>query len=356
MPKRPANRNPKPPRGVEVAPRRMRLGLWIASTLVVGVAMLALGLWAIRSRTVLAPKEAAGQALKMGEAAKAEQLLARASDMAPSDPGPWLLRLELLRVEDRQIEAQRVGWEAYRAVRGPTRRAVLRAITLAMLADTPDDLARDTLARWIAADPTDIDARVALIQRIAAQPRSGDLDRPARVDALTKLVAEHPDHIAAREAIVLALADSGEIDRGRSVLKAWPEASRDARYHRLAGRWDLEYDHQPARAVESFREALKELPHDWRTRYRLARALRNAGHEDEAKTAARDVEKLREALDPVALGRRLDHDLATLEDPKSGLDLADLCARAGLAKLAEAWTQDAETARPIDPLRGDPRP
>ena len=356
MSKRTANRTPKPRGDAAIAAPRGRRGLWIAAALVGGAAMLAWGLWAIRPRTVLSPKEEAGLALKRGEAAKAERLLARASDVVPNDPGPWLLRLELLRVEDRQIEALRVGWDAYRAVRGPSQQSVLRAITLAMLADTPADLARDTLARWIAADPDDVDARVARLQRIAAQPRAGDPDRPARIDTLAKLVADHPEHLAAREALILALADSGEVDRGRSVLAEWPQAGRDARYHRLAGRWALEYDRQPARAVESFRESLKTLPHDWRTRSRLARALQNAGLGDEAKRAARDVERLREALDPVVLGPRLDHDLATLNDPKSRLDLADLCARAGLANLADAWRIDAEAASPIDPLRADQRP
>ena len=346
-----ATRAPRPRRNGSAIRPRSRRGQWLAFSIVAGAAMLALGVWAIRSRTVPSPKEEARLSLAKGEAARAERALAHASELAPADPEPWLLRLELLRVEDRQIEAQRLGWEAYHAVRGPSRRAVLSAITLAMLADTPDDLARDTLSRWIAADPGDVNARVALLQRIAASPRAGDPDRPARVESLAKIVADHPGHVAASEALVLALADSGDPDGGRLALAAWPKSGRDARYHRLAGRWDLEYDRRPARAVDSFRESLKELPHDWRTRSRLARALQNSGLADEAKNAAIDVERLREALDPVALGRRLDHDLAALDDPKSRLDLADLCARAGLKRLADAWRRDAGESPARDPIR-----
>lgn len=324
----------------------------IAITAIAGATVFAVGVWALQSQAVPPPKDEARKALANGQAAKAERALAHASRRDPVDPEPWMLRMELLRLEDRQVEAQRLGWEAYSAVQGASRRAILREITLALLADTPDDLARETLARWIEADPSDIDSRVALLQRIAASPRATDPDRIARVDSLRKIVEEHPDHIGAREALVLALADSGDPDQGRSVLAGWPEAGRDARYFRLAGRWDLEYDRLPTRAAESFREALKELPHDWRTRYRLARALRNAGLPEEAKRVATEVERLREVLDPVVLGRRLDHDLATLDEPKSRLDLADLCTRAGLTKLGDAWKLDAEQADAVDPIHG----
>lgn len=284
----------------------------------------------------------ARKALENGQAAKAELALMRVVKLEPGDPVPWLLLLEILRVEDRQIEAQEIGWDAYRSVRGPSRRLVLRAMTLALLADAPDDLARTTLARWSDADPSDVNARVALLQRIAVSPTTEDPDRASRVASLSAIVAAHPGHVGAYEALVMALADSGDPDRGRGVLNTWPAQARDARYARIKGRWDLEYDHKPAQAVEAFRESLKVLPHDWRTRYRLARALRNAGREDEAKQAAVDVEKLREALDPVVLGQRLDKDLAALDDPKSRLDLAELCRKTGLLKLADAWRRDAQ--------------
>ena len=346
MARRPATRTAKP--RLEAPPRRRAAMVGVATAALVVV--VAVAIWAVRSRSGPAPKDEAAEALARGEAARAERALIRAGWLAPADPEPWLLRLEILRVEDRQVEAQRVGWLAYRAVGDRDRRIVLRAMTLALLADPPDDLARSTLARWVEADPQDVAAQVALIQRIAASPRAGDPDRAARVAALSRIVSAHPEHVEAREALVLALADAGEPDHGRSVLGAWPEASRDARYHRLRGRWDLEYDHAPARAVESFRASLEELPQDWRTCYRLARALRNAGKYAEANRAAEAVERLREALDPLAMGRRLDRDLADLDDAKSRLDLADLCERAGLKRLAEAWRRDAE--KPLtDPLR-----
>lgn len=315
-------------------------------------------------RSSIPTKEAARiearEALAAGQAARAERALIRQTELDPSDPEPWLLRLEMLRVEDRQTEAQSVGWEAYQAVRGPAQRQVLRAMTLALLADTPEEIARATLARWVEADRQDLDARVAQLQRMATSPRAGDPDRASRVAALSELVAAHPDHLAAREALILSLADSGDPDRGRAALDAWPPARRDARYHRLKGRWELEYDRRYPDAVASFTLALSDLPHDWRTHARLARALRNANRDADARRAAETVETLREALDPVVLGNRLDADLSSLDQPRSRLDLSDLCRRVGLSRLADAWSRDASATAPsvgggIRPLIPEPR-
>ena len=51
-------------------------------------------------------------------------------------------------------------------------------------------------------------------------------------------------------------------------------------------RWQLDYEGRPDEALAAFRRALEELPHDWRTRYRLARALEAVGRRDEARAPA----------------------------------------------------------------------
>jgi thioredoxin-like negative regulator of GroEL len=285
-------------------------------------------------------------ALAAGRAAQAERALERACALAPELAEPWLLRLEVLRVEDRPLEAQDVGWRAYASVPPALRAEILRALTLALLAETPDDLARRTLARWAAADPADLDARVALRRRAAVAPRDGDPTRAARIAELAALLESRPDHVGLREATVLDLADAGEPDRGRALLDAWPEPGRDARYLRLAGRWALEYDGRPAAAAVALREALRSWPHDWPTRYRLARALAAAGDRDAARAEAEAVRRLREALDPARLGPRLDAALARPDDPDARRDLAALAAQVGLDRLAAAWRQAADEATP----------
>ncbi|GAC1474442.1 MAG: hypothetical protein NVSMB9_24830 [Isosphaeraceae bacterium] len=306
-------------------------------------------------------------ALALGRVAEADRALARATDADPTNPEPWRLRLERLRMEDLALEALKVGWSAYAAVPSRARRGVLRDLTLALLADLPDDLARETLTRWANADPSrpDRDARVALLRRIAAMPRSGDPDRASRVDELSHLLAADPAHRVAREALVTALADSGEPERGRAVLEAWPAADRDARYWRLRGRWDLEYDRRPDRASAAFQRALADLPHDTKTRFRLSRALHALGREAEARREALAVNRTREALDPLRLGPRLASDLDRIADPAALADLADLCAHVGLDSLADAWNREAAEAREArqarpeergQPLGSGPRP
>jgi predicted Zn-dependent protease len=280
--------------------------------------------------------------LALGQAAQAEVSLHRAIRADPASPEPWRLLLEILLVEDRTLEAQRLGWEAYDQVNPVARRELLRELTLGLLADLPDEQIRTTLRRWVDADGDDIDAQVALWQRIAAQPRAADPDRPSLLTALEALLTKHPDHIGARAALVTALADAGEPDRGRALLDSWPESTRDARYWRLRGRWDLEYDHRPEQAAAALRTALADLPHDWRSWFRLARALHVLGRDNDSQQAADAVSRIREILDPLVLGPRLHAAFDHLDDPAALHDLAALCNRAGLTRLADAWLMEAQ--------------
>jgi hypothetical protein len=263
---------------------------------------------AARGPTHLAEARAA---LALGYAAQAEQSLRRAIAADSAGAESWRLLLEVLRVEDRAIDAQRVVWESYDRVPAASRREVLRELTLALLLDVPDETARLALKRYIAADPADVDARVAMLRRIAAEPRATDPDRSARLAQLEALVADHPEHVGAREALVAALADAGEPDRGRAALDGWPgpEAARDGRYWRLRGRWELEYDRHPDRAEAAFRRAVEAMPEDWRSWSGLARALTRLGRAAEAHRAAEAVVRIREALEPTSLLARLDDDL-----------------------------------------------
>jgi thioredoxin-like negative regulator of GroEL len=179
---------------------------------------------------------------------------------------------------------------------------------------------------------------------MAAMPRGDDPDRASRITELTSLLARAPGDLPTREALIIALADAGEPDRGRVVLDAWPKTARDARYWRLRGRWDLDYDHLPEPASQAFARALADLPQDWKTRFRLARALHALGREDDSRREAEAVGRIREALEAESLGPRLSSDLDRTDDPVALRDLAGLCARAGLTHLADAWRREADAA------------
>jgi tetratricopeptide (TPR) repeat protein len=290
--------------------------------------------------------------LALGRAAQAERSLHRAIAANPSDVTPWQLLLKIFRIEDRALEAEQTGWKAYTSVHPDARPELLRELTLSLLADLPDDTLRTTLKRWVEADPADVDAEVAFWQRIAVAPRADDPDRPTLLATLAFLLSSHPNHTGTREALVATLADTGEPERGRALLDTWPEATRDARYWRLRGRWNLEYDRQPEQAVTAFQSALRTFPQDWRTWYRLSRALHALGRDDEGRRAAESVSRIREVLDPLTLGPRLDVAVNHLDDPASLQDLASLCQRAGLERLADAWRALAQ--KPVTHPNAEP--
>ena len=102
-------------------------------------------------------------------------------------------------------------------------------MTLALLADTPDELARTTLQRWVSEDSSDSEARVALLRRIAANPREGDPPRAARIETLEELLRRHPESVSTRETLLQELADAGDSKRDQQVLKEWPMRDRDGR-------------------------------------------------------------------------------------------------------------------------------
>ena len=105
---------------------------------------------------------------------QAELAYTEQSAADPSEPESWRLLLQILRVEDRTLDAQRLGWQAYDTVHPDARRELLRQLTLAFLADLlPEEKIRTTLRRWVEADVNDVDAQVALWQRIVTQPRAG---------------------------------------------------------------------------------------------------------------------------------------------------------------------------------------
>ncbi|WP_165246550.1 tetratricopeptide repeat protein [Paludisphaera soli] len=303
----------------------------------------ALTLWrrvnASPSATAATRLEEGRACLALGRAAQGEAALREATAADPKLAKAWALRLEILRVEDRWFDASAVGWEAFEAVAPEDRAAVLRELTLAAISDLPDDLARDALKKWIAADPEDVEAEAALQRRIGADPRSDDPDRPTRLARLEELVARHSGSPSAREALATLLADGGDVERGREVLDAWPEPARDGRYDRLVGRWKLEYDARPEEAVGPLARAIEAAPHDWRTHYRLARALTILGRREEAAKEAKATARIREALDPMTLGPALEDAFAKVDRPSARATIADACARVGLDRLARAWRE-----------------
>ena len=157
-----------------------------------------------------------------------------------------------------------------------------------------------------------------------------DPNRLTVLAALEALLTKHPAHINAREALITALGDFGEPDRGRILLDTWPEATRTPVTGVSAVGRELEYDHHPHDAVTAIQIAIADLPQDWRSWYRLARAFHILGRDSESQRAAETVSRIREVLDPLALEPRLHVAFDHLDDPTALRDLAALCNRGWL--------------------------
>ena len=191
-----------------------------------------------------------------------------------------------------------------------------------------------------------------MLQRIAAQPRADDPDRPSRLAELETLVAEHPGHPGARGA--------GDRPGRRRRARPRPRGARRLAGSRARPRRPLLAAPRPvgARVRPAPRSGrgriparLETFPHDWRSWSGLARALTRLGRDAEARQAAEAVGRIREALEPAALGPRLDDDFRHLDDPRSLRDLADLADHAGLSRLAGAWRAEAEAPATPPPGR-----
>ncbi len=113
----------------------------------------------------------------------------------------------------------------------------------------------------------------------------------------------------------------------------------------------LRRDHRPDQAVTALQAALVDFPQDWRIHYRLARALQIVNRPEEARREAETVGRIRELLDPLTLGPKLNAAFSHLDEPAAFQTLANLCARAGLTRLAGVW-RAAGTPPTTGTLRG----
>lgn len=287
---------------------------------------------------------AARACLALHRAQEADSLLQQAAETAPDRAEAWLPRMERLRTLSRSWDAWTLGWTAYRSVSPQQRPRILRSLTLATLAEAPQDQARSLLQNWLKADPTDAPAEIALIHRAIELPEPDDPPLNQRLVRLDQLVEAHPADSAGWEASVETLLLAGEVQRARAALDAWPAPQRETnpRYWRLLGRWEQDHGRDPEGAATAYRQALAAQPHDWKTLYRLARALRALGRLEESNQAAQRTRILRERLEPESLGPRLNHSLQHFEQISAQSELAKICSGLGLESLATAWTELAK--------------
>jgi len=276
-------------------------------------------------------------ALRADHPSVAMRLLEQWSDKSPDKPEGWVIFLDLLRVlgqTDRIIEITDQIAANEIARRSPE---VLMTATLGLLTDLEPALIRQRLTRWAAAEPGEPLAAAALLQRYNENPLPDDPSRDNRLQSARSLLEKFPDNIDIRQALVEMLLTSGQFEEAGKLLQDWPAAGQNSvGFQRLKGRYlqDSIQDYQ--NAIASFEMVLKKASYDWKTRYRLARALKAVGKEKEAASESARMLEIREILDPTRLEPIIRQAFPKGKAPEP-FQIISLLNKIGLNSLARSW-------------------
>jgi tetratricopeptide (TPR) repeat protein len=105
-----------------------------------------------------------------------------------------------------------------------------------------------------------------------------------------------------------------------------------------------------AEAVPALRQAVEANPRDYESRHQLAQALRSIGEvaqaDEEAKRAVQTTEQI------AKLAELNQQAILHPTDAEVRIELAELCERLGMSKLAAMWHKAAESCRRFAPLEG----
>lgn len=257
----------------------------------------------------------------------------------PGKPDGWLLILDLARIFGSSDMMMENTNEILNHALVNRSTAVLLASTLGLLTDLEQLEVRARLNKWSANEQESPLAKAYLLLRYAENPLPEDPPRDLRIEQARILASRHPDSVAVLTALIETLFNGGYYQEATEVLDKWPLEDRTGTaYHRLQGRrlQDVEGKHRDA--VGEYEEALKFMPHDWKTRYRLARALAASGKIEESRKEARRMSEIRESLDPIHLGELLKAVLPKGRSPEPER-LVGLLRKIGLNPLADAWVE-----------------
>lgn len=264
-------------------------------------------------------------------------------------PDGWLLILDLLRVLG---DADLFSAEVESLLQSPVAMrttSVLSSATLGLLTDLDQAEVRSRLKRWVENEPDHPLAQAALLLRYALNPLPEDPSRDERLKQARELLLRFPDSSMARSALAETLFNSGLYEEVAVVLDGWPNSQRvTTSWHRLQGRRLQDLIQKPEEAVAEYQLVLKSMPHDWKTRYRLARALMAGGIADEARQQAHRMTEIRELLEPTALEPVLKRAMPKGRPPEPA-QMVPLLQKIELNSLAKSWLEWQASQRFIQP-------
>lgn len=146
---------------------------------------------------------------------------------------------------------------------------------------------------WLKNDPNNEDLQVALAIYIARSSSDQSLQMNdskfisgGDLSLINECLKKYPHNREVLAYFIENALEKGNLDRVAELLESAPEdAEQDSRFWRFKGRY-LALKNQLNPAEDSFSQALKLNPYDWRTRLGLAEILRRKGKLTEAKKMA----------------------------------------------------------------------
>ncbi|MBI1325040.1 tetratricopeptide repeat protein [bacterium] len=263
----------------------------------------------------------------------------------------WQLSIEIRRALGDSDGVNEIMREMLRSDEARRSLALLSAATFGILTAMNAEESRERLQRWAKAEP---DSPLAEAWALARRIEDSDLAGPIGAESLEEVSAlaqKWPNDPDVWRVYVESLFLQGDYEEVKRASNQWPaEARNSIAWARLEGRRALEVENDPERAIPHFRSVLERVPQDWRTHYRLARALAGAGRHEEAQAQARRTVEIRELMDPISLEKVLDATF-TKGKPPGPTKLIELLRRIGQTELAQAWLEWYDAERLISKVR-----
>jgi tetratricopeptide (TPR) repeat protein len=290
--------------------------------------------------------------LVLDRPAKAQALLDRWRRADDRNSEGWQLSIELRRALGDADGVNRLVRESLREPEARRSPGLLTVSTFGLLTVMDPVESRARLERWAKAEPDSPLARAWILQRSLEEVDATGQNGVETLQQARDLVRTWPGDSETRRVLVEALFVQGEYEEIRREMANWPEDdSRESiAWLRLEGRRRLEIENDPKSAIPFFESVVARMPQDWRSRYRLSRALAGANRVEEARKEATRTVEIRELLEPAGLERILKEAFPQGKPPNPE-KLNTLLRKIDQVELAQAWGEWQKAEKLISSLK-----